>query len=70
MMRGVPTTLDFDDELARQVEAVYATPDVAATRIAVFRAMGVPPVSTCSTSAVARATSPATSPWRWVTGVG
>ena len=37
----MPTTLDFDEGLARQVEAVYATPDVAATRIAVFRAMGV-----------------------------
>ena len=32
------TTLDFDADLARQVEAVYATPDVNATRIAVFRA--------------------------------
>jgi arsenite methyltransferase len=37
----VPTTLDFDEGLARQVEAVYATPDVAATRISVFRAMAV-----------------------------
>ena len=32
------TTLDFDADLARRVESVYATPDVAATRIAVFRA--------------------------------
>ena len=32
------TTLKFDADLARQVEAVYATPDVNATRIAVFRA--------------------------------
>lgn len=32
------TTLAFDAGLARQVAAVYATPDVAATRIAVLRA--------------------------------
>jgi len=32
------TTLNFDADLASRVETVYATPDVAATRIAVFRA--------------------------------
>lgn len=32
------TTLDFDAAAATQVEAIYSTPDVAATRIAVFRA--------------------------------
>ena len=32
------TALAFDDARAGQVEAMYATPDVAATRIAVFRA--------------------------------
>jgi arsenite methyltransferase len=32
------TTLSFDADLASRVETVYATPDVAATRIVVFRA--------------------------------
>src|SRR5262245_19752077 len=32
------TTLNFDADLASRVETVYATPDVAATRVAVFRA--------------------------------
>lgn len=32
------STLDFDDRAARHVEAVYSTPDIAATRVAVFRA--------------------------------
>ena len=32
------TTLTFDADLASRVETVYATPDVAATRVAVFRA--------------------------------
>jgi len=32
------TTLDFDATAAAQTDATYATPDVAATRIAVFRA--------------------------------
>ena len=32
------TTLDFDATAAAQVDAAYSTPDVAATRIAVFRA--------------------------------
>jgi arsenite methyltransferase len=32
------TTLDFDATAAAQVDAIYSTPDVAATRIAVFRA--------------------------------
>lgn len=32
------TTLDFDATAAAQVEAIYSTPDVAATRIAAFRA--------------------------------
>jgi arsenite methyltransferase len=34
------TTLNFDPDLAAQVERVYATPDVAATRVAAFRAVG------------------------------
>ena len=34
------TTLNFDPALAKHVETIYATPDVAATRIAVFRAAG------------------------------
>jgi arsenite methyltransferase len=33
------TTLDFDPALAKQVETGYATPDVAATRVAAFRAV-------------------------------
>ena len=32
------TTVDFDPELARRIEATYATPDISATRTAVFRA--------------------------------
>ena len=32
------TTLDFDADLASRIETIYATPDVNATRIAVFRA--------------------------------
>src|SRR5947209_7957798 len=32
------TTLDFDATAAAQVDTIYSTPDVAATRIAVFRA--------------------------------
>ena len=32
------TTLDFDADMARRTETVYATPDINATRIAVFRA--------------------------------
>jgi len=32
------TTLNFDADLAGRVETAYATPDVSATRIAVFRA--------------------------------
>lgn len=32
------TTLDFNANLAQQIEAIYATPDVAARRIAVFSA--------------------------------
>ncbi len=32
------STLDFDDSAARHVEAIYATPDVVATRVAVYRA--------------------------------
>ena len=32
------TTLDYDADLAKQIEAIYATPDVTATRIAVFKA--------------------------------
>lgn len=32
------TTLDFDEKATAQVEAIYSTPDVAATRIAVLRA--------------------------------
>ena len=32
------TTLDFDADLASRTETIYATPDVNATRIAVFRA--------------------------------
>jgi arsenite methyltransferase len=35
------TTLNFDADLAARIEAVYATPDVAATRVAVFRALGL-----------------------------
>lgn len=34
----VATTLDFDEKAAAQVETVYSTPDVAATRIAALRA--------------------------------
>jgi arsenite methyltransferase len=38
-MRGaMSTTLDFDATAAAQIDAMYSTPDVAATRIAVFRA--------------------------------
>lgn len=33
----VPTTLDFDHGLARQVDAVNATPDVTAARIIAVR---------------------------------
>jgi arsenite methyltransferase len=33
------TTLDFDATAAAEVDAIYSTPDVAATRIAVFRAV-------------------------------
>lgn len=33
------STLDFDDRAARQMEAIYATPDVVATRGAAFRAL-------------------------------
>ena len=32
------TTLNFDAAAAAETEAIYATPDIAATRIAVFRA--------------------------------
>jgi arsenite methyltransferase len=32
------TTLDFDEAAAAATEAIYATPDIAATRLAVFRA--------------------------------
>lgn len=32
------TTLDFDDKAATQVDAIYSSPDVAATRAAVLRA--------------------------------
>ena len=32
--------MNFDEELSRRIDAVYATPDVAATRIAVLRAAG------------------------------
>lgn len=35
------TTLNFDADLAARTEAIYATPDVAATRIAVFRTLGM-----------------------------
>ena len=33
------TTLDFDVKAAADVDAIYSTPDVAATRVAVFRAV-------------------------------
>jgi arsenite methyltransferase len=33
------STLDFDDKAARQIDAIYATPDVAATRVTAFRAV-------------------------------
>lgn len=33
------STLDFDEQAAREIDAIYSTPDVAATRIAVFRAV-------------------------------
>ncbi len=32
------TTLDFDARAAAQVDEIYATPDVAATRVAIYRA--------------------------------
>lgn len=32
------TTLDYNADLASRIETLYATPDVNATRIAVFRA--------------------------------
>src|SRR5689334_3815565 len=32
------STLNFDPELAQRLQSVYATPDVAATRIAAFKA--------------------------------
>ena len=31
------TAMEFDEAKARHVDALYATPDVAATRIEVFR---------------------------------
>jgi ubiquinone/menaquinone biosynthesis C-methylase UbiE len=37
-MGPMSTTLDFDATAAAQTDAIYSTPDVAATRIAVFRA--------------------------------
>jgi ubiquinone/menaquinone biosynthesis C-methylase UbiE len=40
------TTLDFDDKATMQVEAIYSTPDVAATRIAVLRATNLKPGET------------------------
>ncbi len=33
------STLDFDDKAARHIDAIYSTPDIAATRVAVFRAL-------------------------------
>ena len=32
------STLDFDDKAARHIDAIYSTPDIAATRVAVYRA--------------------------------
>jgi arsenite methyltransferase len=40
------TTLDFDEKAAAQVDAIYSTPDVAATRTAVLRAGNVKPGET------------------------
>ena len=39
-------TLDFDEKAAAQVDAIYSTPDVAATRTAVLRAGNVKPGET------------------------
>jgi SAM-dependent methyltransferase len=37
------STLDYDAGLAGRIEAMYATPDIAATRVAVFRALAPRP---------------------------
>ena len=49
------SAMHFDQEAAKRVEATYTTPDVSATRVAVFRALEPRPGSRSSTSVAGRA---------------